>query len=1265
MSSESFDESSNLVVTSPNGDDKRSKHKEDKGKLRVRDKSPSKGFGFMKKKRSKSPFSSPFKSSKPPKSPSKSPSKEILTEEYKDIEKKISEKKSEEWKIFQQMQDRIKQNLYQTQNTLHKLSASFDDDIEQVEKSKLNVDETNDNMSLIKRETGEDLDLTVTEYKMADDNTTEDELLNFSQGISNLKVTPDISPRGTPKPPANSLRASSENLLGLDQTSVSVDTGYIDLLGLSTDEQTTNVDNQVPPSYMNEDLLGLEDFGTDLSQQGSSLCSSFDGSDMIYSSNVQSHSEMSSCRSTPLGFESAFWEGQDKVTHIPSDFVSSLVDEFLQLDTMKGTDVSLGSFGKDKPSFTPDLFDPLTPPPIPSATTKITFPTSNIQTNVDPFASVLEDKDVEDMNSKDDAELQPDSSAFASREYDNLGFRMLSLDVPPDQESQGTALKNPFLSDTGEEISHQQTADVFSDNNFFSDMLNTSDIPSHGNIWGDITENMDNAPMEGSINPFEEDFFAADQITQSDIPTQGRKMSLNNPFLMMDESDFDPISDESTINPFMDLEKPASAKHKFLSDCDNYLSNFTDLDSVVSDTTKISTYLENFDPFGTAVDKRDSGISDKVENGDVHVHDVDFVADSTNFNDDDDDDDDNEDDDTFRLKIKPIMSESKILNTVPVPALVPPPRPSRSPQPPRENPFDRESPAEENFAEFKDLHEETNAPKVIDSFKSSDVSTDINSSEEENLEPLSPFYAKADLEKEGWHLMLRQPIKKKLALAGNRFWKEVYVKLVQQKEGPTLQIFRDDKSAEILQELILQPCYSISEPTLQHYDQYGKIHTVKIQYIFYKERVGIRPDRIKPSFVKKPKATMILDHAPQVSEMMKFGSLKKEEINTFVRLIEDTMMNMDARREKTLTYVKDEVSAEVWDEYKTVLDKQGKILSQKVRCRIFFLAFVTGMPATELGINDKRKDGNEVVGRHDILPIKTEEWIRPEDLEFHCTVNKELFEKDGTIRFHPLDACRFELMRYRVRLRENKELPLQLTITQEVKKKKFEIRCDLLVTGYHSFSKKHGQFPCENIEVRFAIPEQWIYLFRYERRFGYGSLKSAWRKPGKIKGLERLTMIAQGLMTPTLMETDVGVAKYENVYHAVVWRIPRLPEKSEGAYKNHLFKLSLELSPHDVIPETFEQTAEVRFTMPSCTASQTQIRSVSVENPNPPDKWVRYVAKYEYTAAINHIDHVNDVVSPTESDMDYSISTNPSQLLVEKGETEIPEKDQSSSEDDD
>jgi hypothetical protein len=40
------------------------------------------------------------------------------------------------------MQDRIKQNLFQTQSTLHKLSSSFDDDVEHAEQSKLSIDET-------------------------------------------------------------------------------------------------------------------------------------------------------------------------------------------------------------------------------------------------------------------------------------------------------------------------------------------------------------------------------------------------------------------------------------------------------------------------------------------------------------------------------------------------------------------------------------------------------------------------------------------------------------------------------------------------------------------------------------------------------------------------------------------------------------------------------------------------------------------------------------------------------------------------------------------------------------------------------------------------------------------------------------------------------------------------------------------------------------------------------------------------------------------
>ena len=41
------------------------------------------------------------------------------------------------------------------------------------------------------------------------------------------------------------------------------------------------------------------------------------------------------------------------------------------------------------------------------------------------------------------------------------------------------------------------------------------------------------------------------------------------------------------------------------------------------------------------------------------------------------------------------------------------------------------------------------------------------------------------------------------------------------------------------------------------------------------------------------------------------------------------------------------------------------------------------MPDVEVGINDRERQGKEIVGRHDIIPIKTEEWIRIIDEQFH------------------------------------------------------------------------------------------------------------------------------------------------------------------------------------------------------------------------------------------------------------------------------------------
>ena len=613
-----------------------------------------------------------------------------------------------------------------------------------------------------------------------------------------------------------------------------------------------------------------------------------------------------------------------------------------------------------------------------------------------------------------------------------------------------------------------------------------------GDAWGSAvaSENIVDA-TEISTNPFQDDFSAFDEnkfdVSKNISEFESGNVSAN-PFLDENIVSASAVIPDATSNPFLDLDTADIMKGSGAAILDESLF----LDSLGE--TKIENIPvamdDDFDPFKVSEPKEiksDSQAPDDIDlfisttsSGDKKI--------SKPYNDDDKQ--------GFVLEIKPVAEKSESDSAVPAPALKPPPKAPKSPQPPRENPFDRDSPPEENFAQFEIMDTEKPKEPLPKSFSSESSTTE----EEENLEPLEPYLPKC--EKDGFKLMLRYPTKKKIT--GNRYWKNVFVKLEKQKEGPMVRVFSDQNDALPLQELLLQACYSLSDCCLQQYDQYGKIHTVKLQYIFYKERVGIKTDRIAPSIVKlrntKPKANMIMDHSPQVSELLKFGSLDRDEMVLFMQEVEDTLMNLEAHREKTLTYTKDEVTAELHDEYKAELDKHGKVLMQKARVRIFVLAFLTGMPTVEVGLNDKRRRGKEVVGRSDIIPIKTEEWIKLEDVEFHCCVDREEFEKTNNIKFHPLDACQFELMRYRVRLRENKELPMQLTIQQIFKDRKMEVRCDLLVTGYHSFSKKHGQFPCEDIEVRFPVPEMWIYMFRYERRFGYGAFKSTTRKPGKIKG---------------------------------------------------------------------------------------------------------------------------------------------------------------------
>ncbi|CAD5118865.1 DgyrCDS7539 [Dimorphilus gyrociliatus] len=583
-----------------------------------------------------------------------------------------------------------------------------------------------------------------------------------------------------------------------------------------------------------------------------------------------------------------------------------------------------------------------------------------------------------------------------------------------------------------------------------------------------------------------------------------------------------------------------------------------------------------------------------------------------------------------------------------IPLLPPPPKVSREPtisddeetetmndsesdagQNIRENPFNKElSVDEQKYADFQSMIEAKH--KITEKLQGT---TSLKVEDEGEEEALAPFYI--PYTGNGWKMLLRMPMKKKMT--GNRYWKECFVKKRIVNNIPTVTIY-EKENTQIICEIDLKPTYQLSDMNLEAFDQFGKCHTIKLYSVLYRERLGVKAERIAPTLgdivrvkdlkglkdlVHKPKTTMIFDQHAQNSELVKLGCLDYESIKTFSRQIEDEMMKLQpletANRQ---SYTTNEITIEVIDEYFAQLDTENRIEFHKSRVRVFCLSFLNGDPYCEIGMNDRSRQGKEVVGRKDIIPIKTEEWINIEQMEFHVLVDLDEYEKTRLIKFKPMDAVRFELFRFRTRQQLNKELPLQVRVSLMITDEKAEMRCEAVVSQFWTMSRKANQTPCQDICIRLPIPDAWVYMFRVEKRKwnfhqSVGSVHSTIRKPGKIKGLERLSQLAQGLLEPSLIEVSCGQAKYENIFKALVWRIEQLPRINEGAYKQHLLTCTMDFGPHDIIPDSFDKQASVEYHQSDSCVSLAQVRSIGVSSQDTTDKWVKYTAKYEYRVEID------------------------------------------------
>ena len=231
-----------------------------------------------------------------------------------------------------------------------------------------------------------------------------------------------------------------------------------------------------------------------------------------------------------------------------------------------------------------------------------------------------------------------------------------------------------------------------------------------------------------------------------------------------------------------------------------------------------------------------------------------------------------------------------------------------------------------------------------------------------------------------------------------------------QGDNPCVTLHENQDTKDAFQEVPLLTTYSLSEIAHQVFDQYNKIFTIKIQYIIYKEQAGIRPGQVtktkklidKIGFLAKAvedadyhgvkefasdmkKLGVPLEHAPQITEVLKLGSENYDDLKQFTVCIEEKLFRMDVHRDRALTYKTEEIQLTAVDEVYVEQDKSGHVCKQLCRVRVFFLCFLNGMIDIELGVNDLARMGLEVVGRHDILPVNTEQWIRYADM------NKKVF----------------------------------------------------------------------------------------------------------------------------------------------------------------------------------------------------------------------------------------------------------------------------------
>lgn len=475
----------------------------------------------------------------------------------------------------------------------------------------------------------------------------------------------------------------------------------------------------------------------------------------------------------------------------------------------------------------------------------------------------------------------------------------------------------------------------------------------------------------------------------------------------------------------------------------------------------------------------------------------------------------------------------------------------------------------------------------------------------DSVEPEEPLYEPAYLTpRDGWPMMLRIPEKKNIM--SSRHWGPIFVKLT---DSGRLQLFYEKGLEKPFKEFQLDGRHELSEHKLQNYDENGRVHTVSIDHVVYKEKRKIQP-----------KVAVV--HMPIKEQLVKLGTINYQDFLSFSNTLQERLMRLPVTSEplsSPVCYSEEEVIVDVRDEFHGVVSRgDNRILQQLVVTHVNVLAFVSGSPLCRIGFNDIQVKGNEVVARHDIIPNTTTRWIKLRDCQLHGYADEKEFAESRAIAFNPPSGCRFELLHFRTVFAE-KTLPFTLRTVASVRGAEVELQSWLVMSsGFSSNRDPLTLIPCENVMIRYPIPLMWAKNFRRDSVMGEKSLKARFNKGASFGS-------ASTSGSEPAMRVTLGTAKYEHAFKSVVWRINRLPDKNTALGHPHTFFCRLELGSDREVPPKFHRHLEVEFDMPAASASKATVRSLSVGERTDVKKWVNYKSHYSYQVEIEQkINSVSD-----------------------------------------